>query len=69
MGCGSGVRAEHTRAGDGFQRALRSRFQPRLTPGAHHSTPVINAFEVSYLCRTSRMGGGLELAPSIKCFD
>jgi len=25
-------RAEHRRAGDGFQRPLRSRFQPRLTP-------------------------------------
>ena len=26
-------RAEHRRAGDGLQRPLRSRFQPRLTPG------------------------------------
>jgi hypothetical protein len=32
--------AEQARAGDGFQRPLRFRFQPRLTRGAHLYTQV-----------------------------
>jgi len=30
--------AQQRRAGDGFQRPLRSRFQPRLTPGVRRQS-------------------------------
>jgi hypothetical protein len=35
---GGGLNKYQRHAGDGFQRPLRSRFQPRLMPGAHHYT-------------------------------
>jgi hypothetical protein len=42
--------AEPRRAGDGFQRPLRSRFQPRLRPGVDMPSDVKGWEQLFYVC-------------------